>query len=64
MMTPRPPRTSPNRSCRGRHQPFRSRLFTALGALLALASPLLGGNPPGVELEHLTTEDGLSHSAV
>ncbi|MEM7587117.1 MAG: two-component regulator propeller domain-containing protein [Acidobacteriota bacterium] len=56
---PRPPR-------------FRQTL-TALGALLSLAPPLLADSPPsvpvprtpeGVELEHLTIEDGLSHSTV
>ncbi|MCP5026113.1 MAG: hypothetical protein GY929_07485, partial [Actinomycetia bacterium] len=61
------------RNRRGRRQPLRRRLFTALGALLALVPPLPGesppsaplrGNPQGVELEHLTTEDGLSHSTV
>ncbi len=63
-MTPRAPRTFPNRDHRGRRQPLRRRLFTALGALLALAPPLMAGNPQGIELEHLTTEDGLSHSTV
>ncbi len=73
MMTPRVPTTLSNRRHRGRSPPLRKRLFAALGALLALAPPLPGEsppsgplqeNPPGIEFQHLTTEDGLSHSTV
>ncbi|MCP4958211.1 MAG: hypothetical protein GY925_02970, partial [Actinomycetia bacterium] len=69
MMTPRAPTTLSNRGDRGRSPPRQKRLFTALGALLALAPPLPGenprqGKPRGIEFQHLTTEDGLSHNTV
>ncbi len=38
--------------------------YLCLGALLALAPPLVASSSSNVEFEHLTTEDGLAHSSV